>query len=197
VNYVRQLPGFWPIRTLIRIPLILPVPLPFMRLQVAKILEAFLHNQCIYSSQTLQHAPQPNSVIRKMVAIPCCRISEQTHYTTWFKSLNTIISLTPALKTWKLIYWYPSTELHGTAFHNTVTSVYWHSWDVLTSTVAYLLYNQTQAFPCACTDIWGILSSISARNVGDAAKDGWSQLSPWMKIQQSGSPCGSNINACK
>jgi len=44
----------------------LPVPLPFMLFKVAKILEAFLHNQHIYSSQTLQHASQPNSVIMKM-----------------------------------------------------------------------------------------------------------------------------------
>lgn len=43
---------------------------------------------------------------------------------------------------------------------------------------AHLLYNQPHALPLACCGTWGILSSNSARNVGETAKEGCSQLSP-------------------
>jgi hypothetical protein len=79
---------------------------------VAKILEAFLHNQHISSSQTLQHPPQPNSVILKMEVTSCSSTSEQTHYTTWCKGQeghHLINTCHENLKTYILVPIYQST----------------------------------------------------------------------------------------
>jgi len=78
-----------------------PIPLS---LWLVIILRAFLYGWHTFSSLSLQHLLEPNSVILKVEVAHSSEMLQQTHYPTWCMNPdNPIIWVTPAVNMWKVI----------------------------------------------------------------------------------------------